>query len=240
MQWAWSAAWLEGLRERYREPWRRHHRERHVQEMVALLAAHPPPPPLAADPAGEADEADAADAGQALLLAAWFHDAVYEPQRSDNEERSADLFRRFCAEAPVPSVAPATAAAVVRLIDATRAHTEGAAAGACPLLDAFLDADLAVLGAPAPRYDEYARDIRAEYSAYSDAQYCAGRAAVLRGFLAAPRLYRTSWGAALFEAQARANIARELAALCAPAPQQPPPCSSSDGSSSNSSSAPLP
>ena len=77
----------------------------------------------------------------------------------------------------------------------------------------MLDADLAVLGADADTYDEYVRNVRAEYAAVSDDAWRSGRSAVLRGFLERPHIFATPTMAARREAQARRNLGSELASL---------------------------
>ena len=64
----------------YAEPARFYHTLDHV---AAVLGTNAELADLARDPA-------------ALQLAAWFHDAVYDPRASDNEERSAALARSRC------------------------------------------------------------------------------------------------------------------------------------------------
>ncbi|SCE75115.1 hypothetical protein GA0074695_0817 [Micromonospora viridifaciens] len=75
------------------------------------------------------------------------------------------------------------------------------------------DADLAVLAAPPDAYDHYAAAIRDEYAHVADADFRAGRAAVLASLLALPALYRLPALHRRWEAVARANLSRELAAL---------------------------
>ncbi|EJK53297.1 hypothetical protein THAOC_27290, partial [Thalassiosira oceanica] len=69
---------------------------------------------------------------------------------------------------------------------ATAAHSASAAAAASSgdaLTCAFLDADMSVLGRDPAGYDEYAGQIRAEYSFVERGTYCKKRAEVLRSFL---------------------------------------------------------
>ena len=80
----------------------------------------------------------------------------------------------------------------------------------------LVDLDLAILAAPAERYAAYAAAIRREYAHVPEDQFRAGRAAVLAGFLARPRLYASPALAARWEAPARANLAAECAALAMP------------------------
>lgn len=141
-----------------------------------------------------------------LLLAAFFHDVVYDPRRSDNEEQSAAHADTVLRDLGVPEDARRR---IGELILLTQHHQADAAdVDACLLLDA----DLAILGAPAPEYDRYAVQVRQEYAWVPDAEFRSGRAAVLRKFLVRPRLFHTSLFLEL-EDQARSNLAREIALL---------------------------
>jgi predicted metal-dependent HD superfamily phosphohydrolase len=137
-----------------------------------------------------------------LTSAIWWHDIVYDPTRSDNEELSAKMAEK--------NIAPNLRHEVGRLIRLTKTHhTEpGDRLGAI-----MISIDLSILGAAAPIYDDYASAIRREYSHISDDSYREGRAAVLEHFAAQPVIYPDSKFAARFEEQARANIARELTLL---------------------------
>ena len=139
-------------------------------------------------------------------VALWFHDAVYDPQRTDNEERSADWAARSIAAAGCPGGVAERVAALVR---ATQAH---AASGDADT-QLLLDIDLAILGASDERFAEYERQVRAEYAHVPQDQFAAGRARVLSGFLARPRIYQTRPFHDALEQRARANLGRALAAL---------------------------
>jgi predicted metal-dependent HD superfamily phosphohydrolase len=140
-----------------------------------------------------------------VMLAAWFHDAVYDGER-DAEERSAAW-----AEDALPAVTdPATVAEVARLVRLTESHDPADDdANGC----ALSDADLGVLALPAPEYADYAAAVRAEYGHLEDAVFDAGRARVLASLAARPRIFRTAYGRELWEQPARDNLERELAAL---------------------------
>lgn len=142
-------------------------------------------------------------------LAILYHDAVYDPTQSDNEVRSADLARERLAHLGAP---PPLIDRVSHLIDLTR---HGATEPPPSDSDAhcFLDWDLSVLGARPQIYDAYAIAIRREYAHVADAAYRKGRSQVLGGFLAQPAIYRVADFRKQWEAQARANILRELASL---------------------------
>ncbi len=147
----------------------------------------------------------------AVDLAILYHDAVYEPSRTDNEAASAALAAEWLRRL---GVLDDVVGKVCRWIEATK-HAGGApeAGVADPDLDHLLDFDLSVLAAEPVVYDAYAVAIRREYSVYPDVLYRRGRAGVLTKLLAMPSLYRTPALKAQWEKRARENIARELAGL---------------------------
>jgi predicted metal-dependent HD superfamily phosphohydrolase len=140
-------------------------------------------------------------------LAIWFHDAVYDPLRSDNEERSADWARSSVIAAGCDAV---VAERVHALVMATKTHEAPAADGDAALL---LDVDLAILGASPTRFDAYEQQVRAEYARVPQEQFRERRAAVLRGFLRRPRIYATAAFHDALEQGARENLARSIARL---------------------------
>ncbi len=146
----------------------------------------------------------------ALHLAIWFHDAVYDARAKDNERRSGELAVDLLGPIGVPASAIDR---IVGMIWAT-AHIADTPAGRDTQV--LLDADLAILGASEERYARYASDIRKEYAWVPDADYRAGRAAVLNRFLSAPRIYNTSIMFEEGEQRARTNLRGELAQLQSP------------------------
>jgi predicted metal-dependent HD superfamily phosphohydrolase len=151
------------------------------------------------------DEADRRSAliGDASFVgyAIWFHDAVYEPGRPDNEQVSADWARHSLTHDP------ALADRVGRVIEQTKKHHEGEAEGDAAL---FLDMDIAILGEPWETYCRYAAGVRREFSMYPDGAFAAGRSRFLEQQLEHPRTFRTD----LYEQErgeaARANMCWEL------------------------------
>lgn len=178
---------LADLRTRHTQSWRAYHTLEHVMDVLGLL-----------DGCVLSDRT-------AVELAAWFHDAVYDPRATDNEEASARLAREQLAG----RVTPALLGRVEALIRVTATHTPGDDADAA----AFVDADLSILGSEPERYEAYASAIRREYGWVPDAEYRVGRARVLNGFLARPHLFWTPAFRDRFEVRARANLAREVAWL---------------------------
>lgn len=129
--------------------------------------------------------ADAARAPDVVRLAAWFHDAVYDPRADDNEESSARLAERMLAAL---RVADEVVADVARLVRLTADHE---AADDDPDGAVLCDADLAILAADEPRYATYVAGVRAEYGHVPDDDFARGRAAVLRQLMGQPSLFRT-------------------------------------------------
>ncbi|WP_372509587.1 HD domain-containing protein [Streptomyces humicola] len=145
-----------------------------------------------------------ADNPDAVLLAVWFHDAVYRPDRSENEERSASLAERALTEAGVEAELVAEVARLVRLTtdhDPAPGDRNG---------EVLCDADLAVLAGSPQEYAEYAAAVREEYAFVPDDAFRAGRAEILRQLLAPERLFRTPYGEQHWERRARRNLATEL------------------------------
>ncbi len=59
-------------------------------------------------------------------------------------------------------------------------------------------------------YNDYARQVRQEYSLYPDMIYKPGRRKVLRHFLAMPKIFKTDIFFELYEESARRNLQREM------------------------------
>lgn len=174
----------------WREPTRRYHTLQHLEE---CLAAFERVRALAERPAE-------------VELALWFHDAIYDVRRHDNEERSADWAR----DALLAAGAEAAVGERVReLVLATRHGVENAVLK--PDARLVVDVDLAILGAPRERFDEYEEQIRAEYAWVPEFLFRTKRREILAGFLARPRIFATDVFHADLEARARENLARAVA-----------------------------
>ena len=141
-----------------------------------------------------------------LELALWFHDAVYDPHRGDNEERSAQWAHASVVAAGCDA---AIADRVRDLVLATR-HHEAHEDVDTQLL---VDIDLSILGASYSRFDEYERQVRAEYAHVDDAAFRAGRSRFVQGLLARPSLFATDVYRGTLEKRARENLQRSLEAM---------------------------
>jgi predicted metal-dependent HD superfamily phosphohydrolase len=188
-----ASEWFDTVLGAYRAPGRHYHGVRHVGWVVrhveAIAGDHP------------VDDLDG------TVAAAFFHDAVYEPERDDNEAESAAMASRAVRE--IGWAEPACRR-VAELVMATAGHD---VRGVDRDTAVLLAADLAVLAAEPARYADYATAVRREYAHLDDRAWQAGRAAVLHRLLARPQLFAAELGLEDWERRARANIASELAAL---------------------------
>jgi predicted metal-dependent HD superfamily phosphohydrolase len=175
----------------YSEPNRRYHTLNHLTALFDCLELH-------ADEIGDPAR---------VAFAAWYHDIVYDPRRSDNEAKSAE---RAMKELDDLGAGGELRSHVVQLILATKNHMAG---GRDYDDEIFLDADFAILGAPEEAYRHYVRDVRAEYAHVGDAEWKTNRGAFLKKIAAAPRIFRTGIFEGAYGDQARANIAWEMKEL---------------------------
>jgi len=197
---AWQSAWqgvgarasdtlLTDVLARYAEPHRAYHTRQHLTECFAALE-----PAHLAERLGE------------VQLALWFHDAIYDSRRHDNEARSAEW-----AECAIRRAgADAGAVGRVHALIMGTSHVSEPDSGDARVV---VDVALAILGADEARFAEYDRQIRVEYAWLADDAYHQGRARVLHRFVERASIYHTSWFAARLEARARANLALALANL---------------------------
>ncbi len=198
----WAALWkrlgargdastvYSDLATRYSEPHRAYHTLEHIGhcldelEQVRHLATNP----------------------DAVELALWYHDAIYDTKTKDNEERSAMLAVEVARNA---LLSDNLGQLIANLITATK-HT---AAPTDPDVQLLVDIDLSILGQSENKFDEYERQVRKEYQWVPEDQFVAGRSAILKSFLGRPNIYSTQFFRNKYETQARANIARSLARL---------------------------
>jgi len=178
---------LDDLIARWSEPQRHYHDVTHLDDCVQRFDAHRG---LAERP-GE------------VLTALFFHDAIYDPMRSDNEARSAELMRTSMRDAALESIDR-----IAQAIEATRTHVADD-----PDVALVLDIDLSILGVDAETYDAFERAIRAEYGHIRDDVFRVGRMAVLAGFEARAPIFHHAPLREAFEHRAHANLRRTIEAL---------------------------
>lgn len=173
---------LLDLTRRYLEPHRHYHALPHIATMLDLGRALP--------------------LSDAQVLAIWFHDAIYDPRRDDNEEQSARLCERLL---PAAGHDAPTTALVARIVRDTRSHQPS-----IPEAAPVIDLDLQPLAVPWEHFCRNAAAIRAEYAHVPDDAFRTGRLAFLRTMLGKERIFCTPWGQQL-EGIARQNLARAIA-----------------------------
>ena len=175
---------------RYSEAHRHYHTLQHLDECFTQLAELRP---LAEHP-GEVE------------LALWFHDAIYDVRRDDNEQRSAEWAHSSALAAGVEGEA---ADRVRSLILFTRHAAEPAGIDA----EVLVDTDLSILAAPQARFDEYERQVRQEYGWVPDFLFRRNRKAILEEMLARRRIFSTALFQQRHEKAARSNLASSIARL---------------------------
>ena len=171
----------------YSESWRSYHSLHHIDDCLRrfdespLHGEHP-------------DE---------LEIAIWFHDAVYDTSRSDNESRSAEMAVSVLQGSSLCPVA----------IDRVRASILATTHDSSPnRLDEqiIVDIDLSILGREETHFDRFESSIREEYAWVPWSVYAEKRSDILRSFLSRQRIYSTTPFYARFESNARANLAKAI------------------------------
>lgn len=133
-----------------------------------------------------------------VLVALLFHDAVYEPSSSTNEENSADLARHFCRQFGFED----KTGLVETLILQSKTHVPDFTSDS----QYFCDIDMAILGSSSAVYTNYEQSIQQEYSFVDPAVFRSKRVEMIEKWLMKPRIYYTSEFFELFEAKARENL----------------------------------
>ena len=177
------------LLDRWGEEHRRYHGRTHllaVLEALDLLTEPARPP-------------------RAVVLAAWFHDAVYRGIAGQDVEESARLAEDRLRHAGLPAD---EADEVARLVRLTADHRPEPGDDAGALL---CDADLSVLGGEPAAYARYLAAVRQDFAHIGDADFATGRAAVVRGLLQHDPLFATSRARELWLEAAHRNLRGELA-----------------------------
>ncbi|MBD5778807.1 hypothetical protein IEN85_04840 [Pelagicoccus sp. NFK12] len=186
---AMAAPLLARLSRAYQTGDRHYHTLEHVIDCLSTLSSYPSPPsPLS------------------IELALWYHDAIYDPNRSDNEAQSA-LFME--SEFAAAELDPQILGQAKALVLAT-SHKETASNEAEAII---ADVDMAILATPPARYLQYTQQIRKEYSCFDDASYRVGRSTFLKTFLSQSQIFQTAHYRDMFENRARINMGEELKRL---------------------------
>jgi len=185
-----NQAMFDKLMTLHNEPHRAYHTAEHISACLKHLdkAAH------------------LADRPQEIEMAFWFHDAIYNPFSGTNEEDSADMAEAFLTQ---QNIAADITARVKHMILITKHHAQTQTNDEAIMIDI----DLSILGAPAHIFDQYEKDIRIEYRKVPSLFFKPKRRKILKEFLARPRLFQHDHFHALWDAQARENLARSIKAI---------------------------
>ncbi len=177
------------LARRYAEPHRHYHTAAHIKHCLGQLD-------LVRERLATPD---------AVEMALWFHDAIYDPHASDNEYQSAELFRR-CAQDVLPA---AFTDDVYRLIMITR-HRE------MPMREDerhMVDVDLSSFGLEHDAFKRDSNNVRKEFSHLSDTEFVPRQCGFLQSLIDRPAIFATEFFRRRYERRARGNIARQLDVL---------------------------
>lgn len=184
---AYSSLLFDKLIQQYSMSQRFYHNCDHLVHLFELLHQYPLSEPV-------------------VYWATFYHDYVYIAGNKDNEIQSAKIAAAQMSELGIDqSIINQTC----YLIEATAQHdTEEV-----EWMNAFLDADMAILGVMHEDYICYQGKIRKEFSTIPDFLFNRGRKKFLQRSLEEDRLFKTEWFFNRFEEQARKNIQWELTVL---------------------------
>ena len=181
---------FEHLIDHHREPHRHYHTDQHISACLKHL-----------------DEIqDQLEKPHEVELALWFHDAIYQPFSSTNEEDSAKWAAKFLEQ---NNANKNIIDRVENLILITK-H-DGKPHGNDE--EILVDIDLSILGAPTHIYDQFEENVQKEYEKVPKFIFRRERRKILRGFLKKERLYNHPHFFEKLETQAKANLKRAIAAL---------------------------
>jgi predicted metal-dependent HD superfamily phosphohydrolase len=178
------------LIDKYSEAHRKYHTVRHLDECldglneIRSLAVH----------------------AHEIEIALWFHDAIYDVTRHDNEERSAAWIQNAALSRGLPVEVANRLHALVMVTKHNAIPTDTDS-------KLLVDIDLSILGAEPARFDEYERQIRAEYAWVEEELFRTERRRILEQLIARPRLFNSEHFFLRCESQARSNLQRSLDAL---------------------------
>jgi predicted metal-dependent HD superfamily phosphohydrolase len=139
-------------------------------------------------------------------LAIWFHDVIYDPKLSNNEEESAKLavlmldnYEATCIRIDI----------VKDLILATK-HDKSINT---PDSEYLVDIDISIFGYPPKIYMDYEKNIRKEYEWVPEAIYRKKRKELLISFLSRGKIYYTNFFSNKYELQSRSNLKAAIKSL---------------------------
>lgn len=169
----------------YSEEHRKYHTLKHLEHIfIELGKAHPQ------------------GIDEATQWAVWYHDIIYQPGKSNNEENSAKVLRKDLEHLGVEQ---AIIDKSYEMIIATQKHLSDDDSTWI-----FLDADMAILGTPQETYSSYLCQVREEFKKIPNVLYKRGRKKFLRTTLEKSRIFYSNYFYKQYEVQARENLKYEL------------------------------
>ena len=184
----------------YQEPDRHYHNLQHLQQLFTALQ--------------NVDSSNSLNVGAAsqnkncpsIILAIFFHDAIYDTRSHKNEAQSAKWAAESLTKLNFPN---ATIDRITHLIHLTKTHRSDPTDLSAQIL---LDLDLSILATPPAQYQPYAQAIRQEYHWVPETDYRKGRSQILQTFLNRDRIYHHP-EMHHHEHQARTNLNQEIQTL---------------------------
>ena len=180
---------FDELASSYAEPGRYYHTDRHIAECLGHCS----------------DLKHLANQPYAIEVAIWFHDAIYNTKRTDNERKSADWAASYLSS---EGVEKHLVRHIFDMIVATKTHETTDTDSSI-----MLDIDLGILGSSVAVFEEYDQAIRMEYDWVPQEQYRIARIQVLQSFLSRDEIFKTVQFQNRYEAQARKNLQRKIIEL---------------------------
>jgi predicted metal-dependent HD superfamily phosphohydrolase len=177
----------DDLRRRYTEPRRRYHTLDHITHCFQQLDMTTA---LMEDP-------------DAVEMALWFHDAIYEPGACTNEQKSVELFGHIAQEHFLPIFIGKVCGLI--LVTMHRQAPED-------IDDAFIcDIDLSSFGLPWEQFLLDTKALREEQDHISDEAFYPDHLKFLNYLLKRPRIFVSDFFNGRYEQRARQNIERFIA-----------------------------
>jgi len=185
-----SAAIHQRLLDGYREPQRYYHTPQHIEHCLGWFDQCRS---LVASP-------------DALELAIWFHDVIYEPGNPDNEIRSAALYLQLSDSVHAQDTRGLVDLMIMATLHLGSELDDGDA-------DYMVDIDLSSFGLPWKEFLRDSENLRREAAHLSDAEYQQKARAFHQSLRARDRFFYTDFFAERLEARAHENIERYLAMI---------------------------
>lgn len=181
-----NALWLD-IEKKYSANNRHYHNLTHLQNLISELEL----------------VKSKIESWNTILFSVFYHDIIYNPVKSDNEENSA-LFASKTLK--TLSVSEEIIESCLEQILATKSHKTSLNQDT----NFFTDANISILGKEWGVYELYAKNVRKEYSIFPDLIYKPGRKKVLNHFLEMERIFKTDQFFQRYENQAKSNLKKEL------------------------------